>query len=455
MRNGSLFWYYVVFIFALVLCIYSDQKYKSIQRSWKNLNVTTQKFSQGQTTTPHIHYTSPVVYSGPPPAPWRDFVLTGVPDSPVDYTTEPQILMAIIREEIAENNENIEIQNEQLISDGKWNGITIAIQVHNRLDLLRELFGSVKLSSESENSLLIISMDTKESDIIKEISLFDHCALIVIYHPFSMQFYRDQYPATDTRDCSRDQKTNLENCNREAKTDTYGHFREAKFSQIKLHWTWKLNFIFTRIKDYEIDNLILLEEDHYLTTDALHVAKEIIVPNIKECENSNKICLGALGTYVKPTQKFPSTDSLQKTLWISGSHNMGMIVTRKWFEEVKRNAFSYCFHDDYNWDFSLMKISKDQNWQVFLPALPRVFHLGGECGYHAKKHNCNISGVKSTYAGMVDRWKHLLFPKTMRVANLNKKFPTNFKAYGGWGDIRDRRLCLLDFDDLDGPLANL
>jgi len=75
-----------------------------------------------------------------------------------------------------------------------------------------------------------------------------------------------------------------------------------------------------------------------------------------------------------------------------------------------------------------MKISKDKNWQVFLPALPRVFHLGGECGYHAKKHNCNINGIKTTVLGLIGRWKHLLFPKTLRVTTLMKKFPSNFKG---------------------------
>lgn len=85
--------------------------------------------------------------------------------------------------------------------------------------------------------------------------------------------------------------------------DSYGHFREAKFSQIKLHWTWKLNFIYSKISKYRIDSLVILEEDHYLTVDALHVANTVIVPNIKSCESKNKICLGALGTYVKPTQK--------------------------------------------------------------------------------------------------------------------------------------------------------
>lgn len=108
---------------------------------------------------------------------------------------------------------------------------------------------------------------------------------------------------SDKNDCSRDQKKDLDKCNSAAKSDSFGHYREAKFSQIKLHWTWKLNFIFQKIKSYRVDRVILLEEDHFLTTDALYVAQNIIHPNVEQCRMVGKICLGALGTYTKTKQK--------------------------------------------------------------------------------------------------------------------------------------------------------
>ena len=30
-----------------------------------------------------------------------------------------------------------------------------------------------------------------------------------------------------------------------------------------------------------------------------------------------------------------------------------------------------------------------------------------------------------------------------------------FSAYGGWGDLRDRRLCMMGFDGFEGPEAFL
>ena len=47
------------------------------------------------------------------------------------------------RERVDEANKILRIQNENLISEGKWNGWSIVIQVHNRLDLLKECFKSI------------------------------------------------------------------------------------------------------------------------------------------------------------------------------------------------------------------------------------------------------------------------------------------------------------------------
>ena len=88
----------------------------------------------------------------------------------------------------------------------------------------------------------------------------------------------------------------------------YGHYREAKFSQIKLHWTWvwfqvliflsfdlelernlkkKINFVVDKIGEIiNYEYIILLEEDHYLSPDALVVADNEIIPAVNNCERN-------------------------------------------------------------------------------------------------------------------------------------------------------------------------
>merc|ERR1712227_1199528 len=365
MRFKSLAPYYSAFIVVLCIYLYSEHKLKEVRNLQSFSNLTT-KFSSGQTTSVPLSATPPTPNDVSQPI-WRNFILNGIPDSQIDMNDPEQINLAVERERVDEANTILRIQNENLISEGKWNGWSIVIQVHNRLDLLRECFKSIAEVKGIEQTLLIVSIDTREAEIISFLESVSFAPLLIIYHPYSMAFFKGQYPETDINDCTRDQKTNLDQCNSAAKPDSFGHYREAKYSQIKLHWIWKLNFIYQKIKAYKIDRAIFLEEDHFLTTDALHVAQQIIMPNIENCRAAGKICLGALGTYTKNNQKFASTDALTQTLWVSGSHNMGMVIDRTWYDIVRKNAFNFCFHDDYNWDFSLMAISKNKNWQVFLP----------------------------------------------------------------------------------------
>ena len=139
--------------------------------------------------------------------------------------------------------------------------------------------------------------------------------------------------------------------------------REVKYSQIKLHWTWKLNYIFNR---EDINTVLLLEDDHFLAEDALWQIQNSIVPVIRESkvfiQNRNNISIkpqdfmvGTLGTYIKSkTAPNFKTDYLRTGVWISGQHNMGMIVDRSFYENLKLHSSKYCFYDDYNWDFRFL-----------------------------------------------------------------------------------------------------
>ena len=60
--------------------------------------------------------------------------------------------------------------------------------------------------------------------------------------------------------------------------------------------------------------------------------------------------------------------------------------------------------------------------------MPRVFHLGGECGYHAKKHNCDVNHVTNSVHAMISKWESQLHPNSLRLAPMNKAFPKNFKG---------------------------
>ena len=109
---------------------------------------------------------------------------------------------------------------------------------------------------------------------------------------------------------------------------------------------------------------------------------------------------------------------------------MGMLVSPKWVANVKKNALIYCTHDDYNWDYSLMRITQNQEWTVIYPKFPRVYHLGGECGYHTKKHTCNTEQMMQKLTSAINRRKQLLYPRPQSLTKtlMKSRFPSKFKG---------------------------
>jgi len=372
---------------------------------------------------------------------WRLEAVGLIGDTKFDEKSAEQIKLQETRMKILKNNNQMDTN-----CPNKDYEFIIMVQVHNRKDFLRILLKSIKSVKDIHTALVVISIDIYDeamNKIIREIFEIEPIVCFtIIYHPYSMAFYHSQYPAEDPNDCSRDQKTNLDKCNSKAKPDSYGHYREVQFSQIKLHWAWKLNFIRQKLAKNELSfkYVVLLEEDHFLLPDALFIAKNHILPKVEECPD-NELCLGLLGIYPKTFKVIPRNDGVTKSLWISGKHNMGMIITLKWIDNLVRNADLFCNHDDYNWDFSLMKVSQGKNWRVIYSIFPRVFHMGGECGYHTKLHTCNFNAVQKSLDDQLTTRKHLYFPKNVKFTNIGGRFPVKFKGYGGWGDIRDRRLC--------------
>ncbi|CBY42871.1 unnamed protein product, partial [Oikopleura dioica] len=356
---------------------------------------------------------------------WRAFVHQDLADTSVDENEEQEQLK-MSRFFINDENEKFTLHNHKFVLEKNF--ITILVQVHDRLDLLKVLLDSLKSVRGIEKSFLVISLDTLIPEIEEYLKNYvTFCKLAIIHHPFSMAFYKGQFPAESPTDCPKDLKVATDvTCNRAAKADKYGHFREVKYSQIKLHWTWKLNFIFSRD---EIGTVLLLEEDHFLAEDALWQIENSLIPTIKE---SKEMIVGTLGTYIKskqaPTYK---TDYLRKGVWISGQHNMGMVVDRAFYDNLKLNAAKYCFYDDYNWDFSLMSLAVEQQWRVLFPVMPRIYHLGGDCGYHSKSHSCNLQAAQEFVRKTISSSNALLFQKLTRVSNTGPTKYPKLKANGG------------------------
>ncbi|XP_076295024.1 alpha-1,6-mannosyl-glycoprotein 2-beta-N-acetylglucosaminyltransferase isoform X1 [Lasioglossum baleicum] len=142
--------------------------------------------------------------------------------------------------------------------------------------------------------------------------------------------------------------------------------------------------------------------------------------------------------------------------WISSKHNMGMAFNRVTWNKLRKCAAQFCSYDDYNWDWSLQHIAQscmppskgagvsprtESGLVTMMMRAPRVFHIG-ECGVHHKKTNCESTAAIAKVQNVLKTAHSHLFPNqlTLTVAGTAKKTKLR-KGNGGWGDVRDHRLC--------------
>eukprot|EP00088_Acartia_fossae_P004770 TRINITY_DN12067_c0_g1_i4.p1 TRINITY_DN12067_c0_g1~~TRINITY_DN12067_c0_g1_i4.p1 ORF type:complete len:517 (-),score=99.95 TRINITY_DN12067_c0_g1_i4:174-1724(-) len=373
----------------------------------------------------------------------------GLPSNSPSDTTEPakEISSEIpeINRKIRRTNMEQEILNrDKFGSDFKY---VIAVQVHNRVQYLRQLLESLREARGIDQTLLIFSHDVYQDDINSMVRSINFTRVLQIFYPFSIQTHPYTFPGESSKDCPRNAKpeeVKKLNCINKDWPDLYGHFREAKFTQTKHHWWWKANRIFNHLNSTSSFKglVIFMEEDHYVTSDFLHVLNLMHKHNNKLSNPANIL---SLGTYLKKLNYKENSKQVEMTQWVSSLHNMGMALTKSTWNKIIQCQNHFCQYDDYNWDWSLLYVSlnclKDK-LQVMVSKGPRIFHIG-ECGVHHKKKDCNSSAVVNKVKFIVDSAKKYFFPESLRVSTRMPRRKLKLKkSNGGWGDLRDHQLCL-------------
>ena len=289
-------------------------------------------------------------------------------------------------------------------------------------------------------------MDKYSNELMKLISTINFCRYITIFFPFSMQLFPDTFPGEDPKDCPRDiskAKAVKIGCKNAQYPDMYNHYREVKFVQIKHHWYWKLHMIFNGISclaDKE-SNVLLLEEDYYVLPDALHVMDLMVSIATNDCPSCKAI---SLGNYESSTDYLSQSSNAIVRQWVSSKNNLGMVVTRNFYENIAKCNDNFCEYDDYNWDWTLQAVSPQcldgPLVGVSLEA-SRVLHIGTCNGVHIKggSKNCNAKQLAESALKRVD--ESSLFPSEIKITSKSLSSVRKPIINGGWGDVRDHRLC--------------
>ena len=289
-------------------------------------------------------------------------------------------------------------------------------------------------------------MDKYSNELMKLISTINFCRYITIFFPFSMQLFPDTFPGEDPKDCPRDiskAKAVKIGCKNAQYPDMYNHYREVKFVQIKHHWYWKLHMIFNGISclaDKE-SNVLLLEEDYYVLPDALHVMDLMVSIATNDCPSCKAI---SLGNYESSTDYLSQSSNAIVRQWVSSKNNLGMVVTRNFYENIAKCNDNFCEYDDYNWDWTLQAVSPqclDGPLVTLSLEASRVLHIGTCNGVHIKggSKNCNAKQLAESALKRVD--ESSLFPSEIKITSKSLSSVRKPIINGGWGDVRDHRLC--------------
>jgi alpha-1,6-mannosyl-glycoprotein beta-1,2-N-acetylglucosaminyltransferase len=341
------------------------------------------------------------------------------------------------------------VKNEDIFGPVENNGTlaVIVVQVHNRIQYLRQLIISFSQAKDIDRTLIIFSHDIWDDEVNELINSVDFAKTLQIFYPCSIQTHTNAFPGESPNDCPRNAKKDQAErlgCINSKWPDLYGHYREAKFTQTKHHWWWKANRIFNELRATMYYNglVLFLEEDHFAAEDFLSVLSLMKNERDLRYPNCDILCLG---TYLKQTNYKEDHRKVELTQWLSSKHNMGMAFTRDVWNKIHLCSANFCQFDDYNWDWSLFHVSMTclkQKLQVMLIKGPRVFHIG-ECGVHHKKAQCETEKVVKKVQAILEKANPFLYPKNLVVitaqAKKNVKLP---KGNGGWGDKRDQLMCL-------------
>jgi len=179
--------------------------------------------------------------------------------------------------------------------------VVIIIQVHNREAYLRQLISSLSAARHIENTLLVFSHDVWDEEINTLVRGIEFTLVVQMFYPFSLQTHPHSFPGESAQDCPRDathEKAQTLRCTNSKWPDIHGHYREAKFTQTKHHWWWKTNRVFNGLdvtKDFH-GSVLFIEEDHYVSTDFLHV---LDLMKKEKARLKQKVDIISLGTYLK------------------------------------------------------------------------------------------------------------------------------------------------------------
>ncbi|EYU20731.1 hypothetical protein MIMGU_mgv1a026909mg, partial [Erythranthe guttata] len=327
------------------------------------------------------------------------------------------------------------------------NHIVIVLYVHNRPQYLQVAIDSLSKVVGISETLLIISHDGYYKEMNKIVEKIKFCQVKQIFAPYSPHIFPNSFPGVSPNDCKDKEDPARNKC--KGNPDQYGNHRSPKIVSLKHHWWWMMNTVWDGLKETSnhFGHILFIEEDHFIFPNAYRNIQLLTEMKPKKCPH----CYAA---NLAPSD-VKSRGEGWESLIAERMGNVGYAFNRTVWKKIHRKAGEFCSFDDYNWDITM--------WATVYPSFggpvyslrgPRTSAVHfGKCGLHqgqGEKMVCIDNGVFNFEVEENDRVPNLESKWGVHVYEHQTGYQAGFRGWGGWGDIRDRRLCL-EFSEMYLP----
>ncbi|KAM7274307.1 hypothetical protein ACFE04_028971 [Oxalis oulophora] len=332
--------------------------------------------------------------------------------------------------------------------------IVIVLYVHNRPQYLQVVVQSLSKVVGISETLLIVSHDGYYEEMNKIVEGINFCQVKQIFAPFSPHLFPNSFPGVSPNDC-KDKDDKL--C--EGNSDQYKNYRSPKIVSLKHHWWWMMNTVWDGLDETggHSGHILFIEEDHFIFPNAYRNLQLLTALKPLKCPN----CYAANLAPSDVNSRGEDFDSLIA----EKMGNVGYSFNRTVWRKIHQKAKEFCFFDDYNWDITM--------WATVYPSFGHpVYTLRGsrtsavhfgKCGLHQGqgKNACIDNGMVNIQIHDSDRNVNIKSEWDVRTFTHQTGYKAGFRGWGGWGDERDRGLCLTfaqlyhSDDAVDGDLLKL
>uniref|UniRef100_A0A1J3HTI3 Alpha-1,6-mannosyl-glycoprotein 2-beta-N-acetylglucosaminyltransferase n=1 Tax=Noccaea caerulescens TaxID=107243 RepID=A0A1J3HTI3_NOCCA len=341
-------------------------------------------------------------------------------------------------------------RNLDLFPDLAKDRVVIVLYVHNRAQYFQVTVESLSKVEGISETLLVISHDGYFEEMNKIVDGIKFCQVKQIFSPYSPHVFRASFPGVTKNDCKNKDDEAKTRC--EGNPDQYGHHRSPKIVSLKHHWWWMMNTVWDGLEETKDHNghILFIEEDHFLFPNAYRNIQTLARLKPEKCPD----CFAANLAPADVKSRGEGFDSLVA----ERMGNVGYSFNRSVWESIHEKTREFCFFDDYNWDITM--------WATVFPSFgspvytlrgPRTSAVHfGKCGLHqgrGDEGDCIDNGVVNIDVKETDKAVSIKEEWGVRVLKHQAGYKAGFKGWGGWGDERDRRLCL-DFATMYHPRSS-